>query len=133
MRSKFDRNRPKSVDNFYAKPRLMWIIPRNPDKIGILPPISVDNCVDSVDFPGEHTLYMHPRVCSAPANCYRILSAGRGTDMRPRPAGENGAIAGPPFRAEAAATGAQPANAGPSGRATNVDKMFRDSHRRPSV
>lgn len=50
IRRKFDRDRPKSVDNFYAKSLSMWINLQNPDKTGLLPPISVDNRVDSVDF-----------------------------------------------------------------------------------
>ena len=50
LRIKFDHGRPKSVDKFYARGSGMWINPEKPDKTGILPPIPVDNCVDSVDF-----------------------------------------------------------------------------------
>ena len=50
MRSKFDRIRPKSVEKFYAEGSDVWIKPEKPDKTAILPPIPVDNCVDSVDF-----------------------------------------------------------------------------------
>ena len=38
--------------------------PQNAAIRGLLPPISVDNHVDSVDFCEEHTLYIHRMLCS---------------------------------------------------------------------
>ena len=42
----------------------MWKKLRNPDKTGVLSPISVDNCVDSVDFCIGHAVYIQRVVCS---------------------------------------------------------------------
>ena len=57
MRSKFDLDRPKSVDRFYANPKYMWTNPQKPDEYGVLSPVPVDNHVDSVDFRRVRALY----------------------------------------------------------------------------
>ena len=76
IRNIFDQKRPESVDNFYAKSLLMWITRHNPDKIGVLPPNSVDNCVDNVDFWDAHTLYMQGPHTFHRSNCYKMRSLG---------------------------------------------------------
>ena len=75
IRSNFDLKRPKSGDKFYAKSHVMWIIGKNADKIGVLPPNSVDNCVDNVDFCNAHTLYMQRPHTFHRSNCYKNLSS----------------------------------------------------------
>lgn len=72
MGSKLDRNRPCSVENFYAKCLQMWITPQKPDKTGILPPIPVDNCVDSVDFFRRNTVNIHRPAFTVVSRCYRL-------------------------------------------------------------
>ena len=42
----------------------MCINPQNPTVMGVLPPISVDNHVENVDFCIAHALYMQRTVCS---------------------------------------------------------------------
>ena len=59
MGRKCDGERPKSVDKFYAKGLKVWKTPGKPDKTGVLPPVPVDNCVDSVDFCIPHAVYIH--------------------------------------------------------------------------
>ena len=42
----------------------MWKTPGNPDKIEVLSPIPVDNCVENVDFRIGHAVNIHRRICS---------------------------------------------------------------------
>ena len=48
--------RLKSVDKFYAWMARVWKNPKKPDRTGVFSPVSVDNCVDSVDFCIDHTV-----------------------------------------------------------------------------
>ena len=63
LRAEFGRktgkNRPRSVENFYASAVKMCINPQNPTVMGVLPPISVDNHVENVDFPVEEPVHIH--------------------------------------------------------------------------
>ena len=58
MSSKFDHERPESVDKYYTEWLKMWKTLKKPEKTGILSPFPVDNCVDNVDFWVEHAAYM---------------------------------------------------------------------------
>jgi len=42
----------------------MWKTPGKPDKIAVLSPISVDNCVENVDFCIGHAVNIHRWICS---------------------------------------------------------------------
>ncbi len=42
----------------------MWKTPGKPDKIAVLSPISVDNCVENVDFCIRHAVNIHRWTCS---------------------------------------------------------------------
>lgn len=58
MRTKSDKTRLKSVDNIYANGPKLCKTPRKPAIRGVLPPISVDNHVESVDFCARHAVYI---------------------------------------------------------------------------
>ena len=82
--NKFGKNRPRSVYNFYADRPKVWINPEKPDKIGDLPPIPVDNRVDSVDFCERHTLYIQIAIYNPGVRLLRNVSRA-GAEGRPSP------------------------------------------------
>ena len=51
--------RLKSVDKYYTEALQVWKTTGNPDKIAVLSPISVDNCVENVDFRMGHAVNIH--------------------------------------------------------------------------
>ncbi len=46
------------MDKYYTEAPQVWKTPGNPDKIAVLSPISVDNCVENVDFCISHAVYI---------------------------------------------------------------------------
>ena len=63
MRVKYGKNRLRSVESIYAYCLSQWEKAQKADKAGLLPPNSVDNHVENVDFCIGDSMYMQFRGC----------------------------------------------------------------------